>query len=210
MGIPIGGIPLRRGPGARGKVQGWDPFWNHCPDATKVRIHTYMSNPQDQPNVPADLELLRRMEELEDRFADLEDAVYWDEDPEPAEESTLRVHTLHCQTLCVGDGSCLTPIGIQQKHGESFICLPGGTGGGMVFIGGEANGACFLMGTDPQGAPRWALGFDPATGCVFPREDLRLLGEDGPMWQIQQEMRQAVAGSMDRRALDLGMAGLTG
>lgn len=167
-----------------------------------------MTNTPDQPIVPDNAELLRLIEDLEERLSDLEYEHDWDPEHAP-EDDELVVSRIHCNTLIVGDGSCRFPIGIQQKDGESFICMPSGMSGGMVLIGGDTAGGCMVVGTDPEGVVRWALGYDSATGCVLPKEDLRLMGEEGPLWEFRRHVQEGIAEALGAVEESGGMAGLT-
>jgi hypothetical protein len=168
---------------------------------------------QDKPNPETVLDVaalhqrIASLEELLDEALDRLDALEQDLFNEDGE---LVVDRLACRSLRVGDGSCRFPIGMGQAAGESFLAIPGGTGGAMVLIGAEADGKSLVIGTDPQGAVRWALGFDPVAGCVLPKEDLRLLGEEGPWAELRSEVRQGIAHALEGHGMTAGMAGLTG
>jgi hypothetical protein len=197
-------------PVASEKVHGWDPVWNHCLDGSGLRIHTCMNNHPKPPTVPEIAALQQHMDYLDERLGELLDRLDALEQDLFNEDGELSVDRVVCRDLRVGDGSCRFPIGMGQAAGESFLAIPGGTGGAMVLVGAEADGKSLVLGTDPQGAVRWAVGFDPGSGCVLPKEDLRLLGEEGPWAELRAEVRNGIARGLELRGVGCGMPGLTG
>ena len=197
-------------PVASEKVQGWDPFRNHCLDGSRSRIHTCMQDNPNPPAVPEIAALQQHIDYLDELLGEVLDRLDALEQDLFNEDGELSVDRVVCRDLRVGDGSCRFPIGMGQAAGESFLAIPGGTGGAMVLIGAEADGKSLVLGTDPQGAVRWAVGFDPASGCVLPKEDLRLLGEEGPWAELRAEVRNGIARGLEVHGLGCGMPGLTG
>ena len=206
----MAGFRFTPDPVASQKVQGWDPFPSDCGDGSRRRIHTCMQDNSNPPAVPEIAALQQHIDYLDELLGEVLDRLDALEQDLFNEDGELSVDRVVCRDLRVGDGSCRFPIGMGQAAGESFLAIPGGTGGAMVLIGAEADGKSLVLGTDPQGAVRWAVGFDPASGCVLPKEDLRLLGEEGPWAELRAEVRNGIARGLEVDGLGCGMPGLTG
>jgi len=167
------------------------------------------TNPSPQ-TIVLDLNgLLQRLQALEDQVADQESRLDALDDELFAGEGELEVDTVRCRHVAVGDGSCSTPISLWQRGGDSYLGIPGGTGGAMIVLGAYGAGSSMLAGTDPGGHVRWAMGFDVDRGCHFPVADVRRQGDEHPEREAFNQITDSLQSVLGLGGYT-GMAGITG